>query len=154
MSDYQHHTRHTSVSLCAPAVRMVAIQSWAFTDDDAELKGDHAIHPVVAIESSVAHRYSRIIVEKGAIAAVYGSHREMIQAGWKYVGCSLSTKAFIVLDGLLRSASEAFPEECSCALFTCDWPPSLDEKMLAGEIEELHLEAIKKEAIDRAKPDL
>jgi hypothetical protein len=133
---------------------MVAIQSWAFTDDDGELKGDHLIHPVVALESSVAHRYSVAISKEGATPAVYGSHREMIKAGWKYVSCSISTKAFIVLDGLLRPALEAFPEECSCALFTCDWPPSLDEKMLAGAIEELHKQAVLKEASDRSKPDL
>jgi hypothetical protein len=133
---------------------MIAIQSWAFTDDDSELKGDHSIHPVVAIESSVAHRYSMKVADNGATSPVYGSHRELIKAGWKYMGCFISTKAFIVLDGLLRSAFEAFPEECSCALFTCDWPPSSDEKMLAEQIEELHKEAIKKEALERAKPDL
>ena len=54
MSDYQEHTRYTSVSVCAPAVRMVAIQTWAYTEDDGELTGDHCIHPVVAIESAGA----------------------------------------------------------------------------------------------------
>src|SRR3954454_3886300 len=117
MSDSQYHTRHTSVSLCAPGVRMVAIQSWAFTEDDGELKGDHSIHPVVAIESSVAHRYSIRASEKGSTHAVYGSHREMIKAGWKYESCFISTKLFIVFDGIIQSPYDAFPEECSCAIF-------------------------------------
>jgi hypothetical protein len=142
MSEHQKHIRHTSASVCAPGVRMVAIQSWAYTEDNGELKGDHTIHPVVAIESSVAHRYALRMAEKGATAPVFGSHRELIKAGWKYEGCSISTKAFIVVDGLLQSAFEAFPEECSCALFTCDWPAAFDEQMLAEEIDTLHREAV------------
>src|SRR4051794_37129968 len=142
MSETQQHTRHSSVSLCAPAVRMIAVQSWAYTEDDGELKGDHFIHPVVALESSVAHRYSLRITETGTASAVHGTHRELIKAGWKYEGCFISTKAFIVLDGVIRSAHDSFPEECSCTLFTCDWPSSQDEKMLDEEIETLHREAI------------
>src|SRR4051794_25413321 len=131
MSDYQQHTRHTSVSVCTPAVRMVAVQTWAYTEDDGELTGDHCIHPVVAIKSSVGHRYSKRIVEKGTLSPIYGTHRELIRAGWIYQGSVIITKAFIVFDGLLRVASESFPEECSCALFACDWPSSADETMLA-----------------------
>jgi hypothetical protein len=142
MSDYQEYTRYTSVSVCTPAVRMVAIQSWAFTEDNGELTGDHCIHPVVAIEASVGHRYSHRVVEKGMTSPVFGTHRELIKAGWKYQSSFISTKAFIVFEGHLQAALKAFPKECTCALFTCEWPASADEKMLASEIEKLHLEAI------------
>jgi hypothetical protein len=121
---------------------MVAIQSWAYTEDDGALTGDHCIHPVVAIESAVASRYSIRLPEKGTTLPVHGSHREMIKAGWKYQSSLISTRALIVFEGHLRAANKAFPEECSCALFTCDWPPSADETMLAKEIERLHQEAI------------
>jgi len=150
MSDYQEHTRYTSVSVCAPAVRMVAIQTWAYTEDDGELTGDHCIHPVVAIESAVGHRYSKRIVEKGATSPIYGTHRELIKAGWSYQSSFLTTKAFIVFDGHLQAAAKAFPKECTCALFACDWPPSADERMLAEEIEKLHQGAIE---LTRREPD-
>jgi hypothetical protein len=141
-SEYQKHSRFTSVSICAPSVRMIAIEAWAYTDDDGTLTGDHVLHPVVAIESSVVHRYSIRLGEKGGPRPVFGSHRELINNGWTYEGHHVATRPFIAFEGLLRPAFDAFPEECTCAVYTCDWPASVDERMLQEEIERLHDAAI------------
>jgi hypothetical protein len=88
------------------------------------------------------HNYSIRRPARGPSPAVFGSHRELVEHGWTYDGHHVATRPYIAFEGALRPAFDAFPEECTCAVYACDWPPSLDERMLEDEIERLHDQAI------------
>jgi hypothetical protein len=58
----ESHTAYLfgSVSLVAPACRMVIVESWAWADgDESTRQAGHRLHPVVALQACVRREYSK-----------------------------------------------------------------------------------------------
>jgi len=121
----------TSVTLCQPAVRMLAIEACA--DDDPNWEQDFTIYPVVAVQSRVGLQFA-IEVPWGSSPFQWPTAAKLIEHGWEFSRHVLEDKALIFNEeyGLIAADDEII--ECSntaVGTIVTPWPPSEDNEKLA-----------------------
>lgn len=139
-----------SVAVLQPAIRMTVIAGWAWRDDDTgQLESHVESYPVIGIEISIHHCYSRdmedVAPEEEDVLEEKYHHEELLEAGWKYVGqMKVRSPLFVDSYGSIISTrdvdSDADDEiETYAVTMTrvCPWSSEHDVVKLAKDMQDI-----------------
>jgi hypothetical protein len=140
-----HHRTVTSVALTTPAVRLVVVEAWA-EKSGAEWQAEHEIIPVIALQVTAGHDYTRRFDEHDRPPRISADHAEMIRLGWRYNSTQMVEYDAVVLDreyGVCEASFACEAENCSHEIVACPWPAEEDAERLKDAIERIKEQAIR-----------
>ena len=146
---YDTYAIPRSVSVCPPAVRLVAIEAWS-----NEGNAEHTIHPVLALETRVEAVFCRHHKPKDYRRP---TTPDMAEAeGWSHesTGTHYSVVVMTGEFGICNEAVAFSGSNVAYRIVSAPWPAEEDSIRLAGVVAEVKVEAVEKEAqSDRSRTD-
>lgn len=141
--------RDLAVAMCPPAVRMVVVRAWSWTDEGGRMQTADDICPVVALRSAVGRRYTAR-TRKGCFPDDGGPEKGLPANGWTLDGQEARTTALIVdaTHGLVAWDDRTIFGETNqlSELVCCPWAPAEDEARLRDVVSDLRKRAAEREA--------
>jgi hypothetical protein len=138
----QEHSLVAGIGLVAPAVRSVVVFAYANLEA-GEIQVDVEYYPVLAIRSTIVHRY---LHRPGPRALRGATPAEMVDIGWTYNGHTVEDEFLIVgEDWGVGTTTEILGNTSNGAYepVACPWPPEEDEVKLVVVIARVQQEAIR-----------
>jgi hypothetical protein len=136
----QYFVRYGAVSLAAPAVRMVVVETWAKLSE-GHPETDHMMIPVVAVRCVVAHEYSKSHTFPEGPSHQSASHRELVKLGWVYGGCSVENEVLVVdggavvpLSDVSRGSTHLVHQVAACPWLAAEDGVRLEDVIASGKL--------------------
>lgn len=147
---FRHEHSHVrSVTTTVPAVRMVCVHAWSWTEDDVETVC-HEIIPVVAIETIVIDEFSHVRAYEDEPKPYAPATPELLEkAGWRFLQTYTRHRPLIVpdessLEGELLTVEDRHGDNTAETVVACPWNADQDEFQLSEIIMETRKRASEK----------
>jgi hypothetical protein len=134
----------TVLAVFVPAVRLVILEAWVW-EEGGELKSGTAIAPVIAVEASVAQRFTRRRPQHQKYSQPLPAMRRDYEAhGWSRDHCEKANYQPLVVgpDGAIERECEYRDDTEKTFVAVAPWPPEEDEGRFAEKLEELRNSAL------------